>query len=843
MKPLIHYGLECVSLLPYTGFSSVSESRFAMETLEPSLVRVLRALGIQDLNDVQQLAQKAGLYKGSENIALMSQSRTGKTFAGILFAANEMYKKICANQSAASGEDNSLAIIVAPFHASARETAATISRYFGWFLRPLVVFRGVAESDIVQRLSKGAAPNILIATPDALLEFIRYKETREWLLSREIVASVLDDVHAILHDPIRGLRIFEVATFLREKVSPAPRMLVLSAEFEEPERLEPYFGVKLVLDERTYDPPEIKMVRYASKKEKNSELLEHLQNLADDGVRTLVYMTPIDNIGTFTEEHGAELAAAISYDIDHLIKERLSRISSILDAIGYPMSHFLCDGIGIYHGLMSNSERWFIEWAMRRGYLRFIFGSEALAYGITAPVSHVVMESPGMDEVFRQSMMARAIKLRRGRIRPGVCTVFTKTIEDVGELRRVYNSPRMPLRFIDESNLSSILIGFIGHGLLTTEEERSEISEKLSAFFKKGSTSVAIKKMMKEPYVLVKENEAGDYQLTELGEAAFRSGVTYHFATRILEGLGLLASSGQEPTEMDLLLIMNHAASLLDRQKTEDVELTDEVQTAYMTDFSSALALSIVDTSLEPAWKRAIEYSLLMKSEEASSINLTTKKTRNRLRLTLRMLFPSFTSFLANLGPAWNKKTVDSVLKLATSESTRKLILEGYEYGDEKLRFKDLSFVDFGKIERTIDETLVSDLEPLQKARLIELLETVQHTTASFVGLMDRSKDDKDAKEILDIVCGFSEEGLVGKNLVKALEEEGVVERGTIDGLWHKFSSEVDSIQKRTDAPAKAAQVLVSLFTGDIVGLATSSVDALKVAFGRTRKVDTSKIS
>ncbi|MDF1539224.1 MAG: DEAD/DEAH box helicase [Candidatus Thorarchaeota archaeon] len=814
-----------------------------MDTLEPSLVRVLRALGIQELNEVQQLASKAGLYSGSDNIALMSQSRTGKTFAGILFSANEMYKKLCEKQNVKDENDNSLAIIVAPFHASARETAATISQYFGWFLRPLVVFRGVAESDMVQRLTKGTAPNILIATPDALLEFIRYKETRDWLLSHEIVATTLDDVHSILHDPIRGLRIFEVATFFREKITPSPRTLVLSAEFEEPERLESYFGVKLVLDERSYEPPDIKMVRYDSKKEKDAELTDLLQNLADDGVRTLVYMTPIDHMNTFIEDQGSEIGAAISYDIDPLIKERLGRVGSILAKIGYPLSSLLSDGIGVYHGLLSNSERWFIEWAMRRGYLRFIFGSEALAYGITAPVSHVVMESPGMDEVFRQSMMARAIRLRRGRIRPGVCTVFTKTIEDVGELRRVYNSPRMPLRFIDESNLSSILIGLIGNGLMTNENERKEVSEKLSAFFKKGSTTVAIKKMTNDPYPLVKDEGSGNYQLTELGKAAFHSGVTYHFALRIMEGLDLLASSGQEPTEMDLVLIMNHVATLLDRQKKGDAELTEEVQTAYMTDYKSALALSIVDTPLEPAWKRSIEYSLLMMGDENSSPALTTKKTRARLRLTLRMLFPAFTSFLANLSPEWNKKTVDEVLKLATSESTQKLILEGYEYGDEKLRFKDLSFVDFGKIEKTIDQTLVSDLEPLQKARLIELLETVQHTTASFVGLMERSKDDQEAKQTLDIVCGFSEGGLVGRNLVKALEEEGVVERGTIDGLWHKFSTEIDSIQKRTDAPAKAAQVLVSLFTGDIVGLATSSVDALKVAFERTRKVDTSKIS
>ena len=162
---------------------------------------------------------------------------------------------------------------------------------------------------------------------------------------------------------------------------------------------------------------------------------------------------------------------------------------------------------------------------------------------------------------------------------------------------------------------------------------------------------------------------------------------------------------------------------------------------------------------------------------------------------------------------------------------------------DESFRFKDLSFVKFDNIESSIDETLDSNLSPLQKIRLIDLLETVQHTTLSFVSLMERQGESEETREVLDMICDFSQEGIMGKNLVKALEEEGIVERGTIDGLWHKFSSEVEDIQKRTDAPAKAASVLLSLFRGDVVGLATNSVGALRIALGRTRKVDTSKLT
>jgi hypothetical protein len=58
----------------------------------------------------------------------------------------------------------------------------------------------------------------------------------------------------------------------------------------------------------------------------------------------------------------------------------------------------------------------------------------------------------------------------------------------------------------------------------------------------------------------------------------------------------------------------------------------------------------------------------------------------------------------------------------------------------------------------------------------------------------------------------------------------------------HSFTSSVDNLQKRTDAPAKAAKVMLALFSGDVVGLATSGYRALKLVLGR-RKVDTSGMS
>jgi hypothetical protein len=341
-----------------------------------------------------------------------------------------------------------------------------------------------------------------------------------------------------------------------------------------------------------------------------------------------------------------------------------------------------------------------------------------------------------------------------------------------------------------------------------------------------------------------------EYALTPLGNATFTSSISFPIAQRILEGLKIIEKSGKKPTEMDLLLILNHASSLIGRKDKSGAELSEAAQETYLKDYESVLAKYIIDTDLESEWRKAVEFSLVVKNPSSrEKLSLKTRKTKDRLRLELHLFLPNFTSFLIAvrdilpISEVTSEKTIDGLLKIIGDDSFKELIIDPHSKIDRNLRFKDLSFVDFGNIEQSIGDTLTADLTPMQKARLIDLLETVQHTTLSFVNLLEKQKDNPESKEVLDLICDFSQEGVVGRNLVKALEEEGVVERGTLDGLWHKFSTNVEDIQKRTDAPAKAASVLFSLFTGDVVGLATSSIDAVKIALGRTRKVDTSKIS
>ena len=693
---------------------------------------------------------------------------------------------------------------------------------------------------------------MIIATPGAMQDVIRVKSAREWLLGRKIVTVVYDDVHSILHDPIRGSMLLEISDFFTKCVSCKPRSLIISAVFDNPERLEKLFNVKLLTDTTDYKPPEFNLVKYSTTTEKKEQLNELLEELAEQGKRTLIYMKVINDIEKLLNEFGDELIDLVTYDLDPLVRSRLEKISAVLDELGYSQSKFITRGIGCYHGQMDDEHRWFVEWDFRRKHLRFLFGTEALAYGVNTPVSHVVMESPGIDEIFRQSMMARAVRLRRGRGKPGTCTVFTKTIKSVKELERVYFKPTLPLRFMNNNNISKILLGMIGLGLMNSDVDRKNLSDRLGLLFKKGSTERVLKELATIEPALIEGTIGTKYALTPFGDAAFYSGLSAEQSRVIIDGVTMIASKGATPTEFDLLLLINVANVLEGQASKTKKELDESLQKFLEQSADSVILTQILNTDAEIDWRIPIEYASLVytHSSEELSFEHSTRKSIKRLLSDVQRITPNFVAFLVTLKDknafGEKKEYYEVIKKLHSLIDSKKLseVLFDSEMSRSSFRGKDLTFIDFGDIEKSIDATLTSRLSPQAKIQLLDLLDTVENTTSAFVDLLSRSKDDEEANAALDTVLNFSKEGLIGSNLVRALEEEGVVERGTMDGLMNSFSVRVEEIQNRTDAPAKAAKVLVSLFTGDVVGLTTGGINTFKLVLGRARgRVDTSGLS
>ena len=100
---------------------------------------------------------------------------------------------------------------------------------------------------------------------------------------------------------------------------------------------------------------------------------------------------------------------------------------------------------------------------------------------------------------------------------------------------------------------------------------------------------------------------------------------------------------------------------------------------------------------------------------------------------------------------------------------------------------------------------------------------------------MVRSVDDPQIADALLMLSTFTTQGQTGLNLIKALQEEGLIERSAFDQLKKQFSETLNS----AGAPAKAVNLLYSLFTGNIVGASMSSLGAIKSFFNKKDHVDT----
>lgn len=824
-----------------------------MDKLNPSLVKILNVLGIKQLNHLQQLASDEGLFSTSENIALVSQSRTGKSFAGALMVANELYNlKEKEMESKDTQTEEKIAIFITPFHTSARDFYSIISKYFGWFLKPFVVLEETRKTELIFRISKGTPPNVLIASPESMQKLLRREESRKWFLERSLSTIVFDDVHSILFDPTRGPKLFEVASFFLNKITPKPRVLALSAQFDNPERLQSLFKLdKVIEDTKKYKSPNIDLINYESPKEKRDEIADLLTNLADDGTRTLIFMSRIDEINTLFQQHSEILEQSVSYDIDYIVKERLERVAKILLELNYPESSCVQNGIGINHALMSETERWYIEWAFRRKYIRFLFGTQALAYGVNTPVEHVIMASPGNDEIFRQSMLSRAVWMRRGKGKPGECTVYSKSITEVEELERTFSLPEMPVRTARGSSTSNYLLGRIGLGTFTNESSTDDIKQELKLFFKWTQIPQTLKKLIKADFPLVIKDDDGTLHLTKLGNIAFENTLSREKTEKIIEGIKILASIKEKPTEFDLLLILNHAALREGGKAKSKKKIKDELRNSLEENVVSPLLTEIINQEKEVAWNKAVEYSALAYTSIKEDLDFEVKSRKQTARLfedlkNFSLNFKGFLEGIAKEKALGNEKAIQSTIKelirLIESKQFKTIIQKTSSGKERSLKGEDLSFVDFGEIERTIDETLDSNLSPLQKIQLIELLESVESTTSAFVELMKKSNNDPEAAAVLKKVCSLSSESHVGKNLMKALIEEGAVEGNIMDQLRKKYSGTIEEITKKAKAPKAATKVLYNIFTGNLVGATMGTLDLAKTFIGKS-KIDTSGIS
>ena len=826
-----------------------------MNGFNTSFLNILKVFKIDKFNSLQKLALEEGLFDEQKDFAVIAKSRTGKSFLGALMIANKTFN-FKENENRYSSEENTtqsieyLSIFITPYHSSARDFYSLITNYFGWFLKPFIIFGDLKQAELLFRISKGNSPNVLIVTPESMQSLIRNDITREWLGERKVFTVIFDDVHAILGDASRGVLLVEINQFVHKKLYPRPPILVLSAKFENHERLKFIFGSQLniILDKDIYESPQIETIQYFSPEEKQELVLAHLRRKTDIGISTLVFMPRISNIEEFLKEKGQILAESVSYDIDNVIKRRLNKIAQILNDLNYSEYALITNGIAMNHGRMDDIQRWFIDWAFRRRYIRVLFGTQTVAFGLNTPVEHIIITGLGKDEILTQSMIARAIWMRKGRGKPGSCVIFTKKEYEKSYFERIYETPIMPFNPLHSNDLSNLLVGMIGLGLVQNESDILELKTSMASFFHRFSTKKGLSKLFRSNPPIITELKNGSIILTEFGEAVLKSNISGIQAIRIINAIKLLASVNKLPKEFDVLLIMNYA--LMKGIKSQK-KMTLEEKNTLGIHFDFALLEVLDNLTEEQEWIKAIEYTIILFAElnNRKSYQIKSKKSGARLTIEIKQFttkFYTFLEYISNikiLDSTENMKTViDNILTLLDLPVFEKIITDDTIGKEHSLQGTDLSFITFENIEDSIDAVLESDLTVFQKIQTIELLEAINSSTSAFIALLEDAENNPAALEVLEMACSFAKDSLMGDNFVKALKENGVIEGNVFEQVLTQVQKNVEHIKKKVGLKGEIGNILYSVVTGNFINASISGIKLLAPMFAK-RKVDTKKMT
>ena len=826
-----------------------------MKGLNIAFLNVLTIFKIDKFNSLQKLALEEGLFEEEKDFAIVAKSRTGKSFLGALMIANKMFSlKDYENQHPSQEQDTqraeSISLFISPFHASARDFHSLITNYFGWFLKPFVILGDLKQAELLFRISKDNSPNVLIVTPESMQNLIRDDRTRIWLEERKILTVIFDDVHAVLGDSSRGILLAEILQFMRKKFSPPPSILVLSAKFEKYQHLKTFFGPQLtiILDKDLYESPQIQPIQYFSTEEKYEFVLANLRQMAEKGHSALVFMPRINDIEKLVKDKGKTLADLVSYDIDPIIKKRLNKISQILKELNYPEYSLISNGIAMNHGRMDEIQRWFIDWAFRKRYIRILFGTQTVAYGLNTAVEQVIITGLGRDVILTQSMMARAIWMRKGRGTPGTCVIFTRKEYEKRYLERIYESPILPFNPLHASDLSNFLIGVIGLGLAQTEPEILDLKTLMAPFFHRFSIKRGLSKLYDSSPPIILKDENGHLSLTEFGQVILKSNMSGIQTIRIMNAIKLLVSAGRLPKEFDVLLIMNYA--LLKGTKSKK-RMTSEEKNFLFTHFDSTLLELVGDQLDTQEWVKAIEYTTILYAElkNDKSYQMKSKKTGPRLVTEVKRFTIKFNIFLSCIN---NKKfleytepmhqVIDTLMTLLESPMFEKLGSIDTIGKEHSLQGVNLSFITFENIEESIDTVLSTDLTVFQKIQVIELLEAISSSTNALLTLLEDAEKNPAALKVLEMICTFSKDSLMGDNLVKALKENGIIEGTAFEQIVAQCQKNIDHIKKKIGIKGEIGTILYSVITGDFIKASISGIKLIVPAFTK-RKIDTKKMT
>jgi len=477
---------------------------------------------IEKLNPVQERAVKMGILEG-ESLVVSSPTSSGKTLLAELAGLNVTLNK------------RKKMVYLCPLVALAREKYEDFKRKYQKYGIKVALSVGNYDSSDPW-LSRF---HWIVCSNEKFDSLIRHEAP--WI--NEIGVVVADEIH-LLDDPNRGPTLEILLTILKE-ILPRAQILAFSATIQNAEEIGEWLGAK-VLKSDFRPVPLYKGISFDGKIKlfgfKEYKLSEGL-GLEESIVENTLLMKKQLIFFLSSRRNTEALAEKLSKLVFHFLEEKeiegLKKISQAIEnTLEIPteqckkLARCVEKGVVFYHSGILFDQRILVEEAYKKGLIKVITSTTALAYGLNLPNFRAVVRDakryyPGLGSIYLPVLEVEQMFGRSGRPKYddwGEGILVAKNEKEVEELESYYlkgELEEISSKISTESALRIHILSLVSNHFLKSETEIFEFFKK-TFFGKKYREISVLKEKIEETIFLLEswgflERKEGKLNATKIG--------------------------------------------------------------------------------------------------------------------------------------------------------------------------------------------------------------------------------------------------------------------------------------------------------------------------------------
>jgi helicase len=460
---------------------------------------------IKELNPVQKEALKMGILDG-ESLVVSSPTSSGKTLFAELAGLNVTLNK------------RKKMVYLCPLVALAREKYEDFKRKYQKYGIKVALSVGNYDS---------ADPWLekfdwIVASNEKFDSLIRHEAP--WI--SEIGLVVADEIH-LLDDPSRGPTLEILLTILKE-ILPRAQILAFSATIRNAEEIGEWLGAK-VLKSNFRPVPLYKGILFGGKIKlfgfREYKLSQEL-GLEESIVENTLLMKKQLIFFLSSRRNAEALAERLSKMVFHFLEEKeieeLKELAKKIEkALEIPteqckkLSRCVEKGVAFYHSGILFSQRVLIEEAYKKGLIKVITSTTALAFGVNLPNFRAVIRDvkryyPGIGSIYLPVLEVEQMFGRSGRPQFdtwGEGILVAKNREDARELENYYirgELEEISSKISTESALRMHVLSLISNRFCKSQNQLLDFLRK--TFFGKKFKEISILKEKIEEVIFALED-------------------------------------------------------------------------------------------------------------------------------------------------------------------------------------------------------------------------------------------------------------------------------------------------------------------------------------------------